>query len=84
MKIGINALFYQYPASGSGQYLSHLLHALSALDSRNEYILFGPRPLPQNNGLRQRLVKPESMSSMSLISRRRFSRKRQPLSPSMT
>ncbi len=53
MKIGINALFYQYPASGSGQYLSHLLHALSEIDSRNEYILFGPRPLPQNNGLPQ-------------------------------
>src|SRR5579884_3129154 len=53
MKIGINALFYQYPASGSGQYLSHLLHALSALDSHNEYILFGPRPLPQQNGLPQ-------------------------------
>lgn len=53
MKIGINALFYQYPASGSGQYLSHLLHALSTLDTHNEYILFGPRPLPENNGLPQ-------------------------------
>jgi glycosyltransferase involved in cell wall biosynthesis len=53
MKIGINALFYQYPASGSGQYLSHLLHALSEVDSRNEYMLFGPQPLPQNNDLAQ-------------------------------
>ncbi|HLI07549.1 MAG TPA: glycosyltransferase family 1 protein [Ktedonobacteraceae bacterium] len=53
MKIGINALFYQYPASGSGQYLSHLLHALSEVDSRNEYILFGPRLLPQNSSLPQ-------------------------------
>ncbi len=53
MKIGINALFYQYPANGSGQYLSHLLHALQEVDTRNEYILFGPQPLPQNNGLPQ-------------------------------
>jgi glycosyltransferase involved in cell wall biosynthesis len=49
MKIGINALFYQHPASGSGQYLSHLLHALAEVDQRNEYILFGPKPLPQRN-----------------------------------
>ena len=49
MKIGINALFYQYPASGSGQYLSHLLHALAEVDSRNEYVLFGPKPVPQSN-----------------------------------
>ncbi len=47
MKIGINALFYQYPASGSGQYLAHLLHALSEVDSDNQYVLFGPKAVPQ-------------------------------------
>ena len=30
MKIGINALFFQYPATGSGQYMLHLLAALGA------------------------------------------------------
>ncbi|WP_162179477.1 glycosyltransferase family 4 protein [Thermogemmatispora carboxidivorans] len=44
MRIGINALFFRYPASGSGQYLLHLLKALATLDQRHEYILLGPRP----------------------------------------
>src|SRR5690242_8352611 len=47
MKIGINALFYQTPATGTGQYMIHLLEALAQLDTQNEYILSGPRPLPQ-------------------------------------
>ncbi len=45
MKIGINALFYPTPAVGSGQYLFQLLHALSKIDSQNEYVLLGPHPL---------------------------------------
>lgn len=45
MKIGINALFLQIPASGSGQYLSHLLGGLAEVDSRNEYVLLGPEPI---------------------------------------
>ena len=49
MKIGINALFYQHPASGSGQYLAHLLNALAEVDQHNEYLLFGPKPLPERN-----------------------------------
>lgn len=46
MKIGINALFYQTPATGTAQYMSHLLDALAQLDTQNEYVLLGPRPLP--------------------------------------
>ncbi len=47
MKIGINALFFQHPATGSGQYMSHLLAALAKIDSRNEYVLLGPRSVEQ-------------------------------------
>ncbi|MBO0780784.1 MAG: glycosyltransferase family 4 protein [Ktedonobacteraceae bacterium] len=46
MKIGINALFFQHPASGSGQYLAHLQATLSEIDRQNEYLLFGPQPAP--------------------------------------
>lgn len=45
MKIGVNALFFQFPATGSGQYLSHLLNALSEVDHHNEYVLLGPHPI---------------------------------------
>lgn len=44
MKIGVNALFLQTPASGSGQYLTHLLNALAEIDQQNEYILLGATP----------------------------------------
>ncbi|MGH2478873.1 MAG: glycosyltransferase, partial [Ktedonobacteraceae bacterium] len=45
MKIGVNTLFFRHPASGSGQYLIHLLNALADKDTTNEYILVGPDPL---------------------------------------
>jgi glycosyltransferase involved in cell wall biosynthesis len=45
MKIGINALFFKYPATGSGQYMTHLIKALSEVDHENEYVLFGPESL---------------------------------------
>lgn len=45
MKIGINALFFQYPASGSGQYMLHLLKALNEVDQTNDYVLLGPQPV---------------------------------------
>jgi glycosyltransferase involved in cell wall biosynthesis len=48
MKIALNALFLQTPASGSGQYLLHLLHALKEVDQQNEYILLGAKPLAHN------------------------------------
>ncbi len=48
MKIGINALFFQYPATGSGQYMLHLLQALSEIDKNNEYVLLGPQPIGEN------------------------------------
>src|SRR5579883_2130616 len=44
MKIGINTLFFRHPASGSGQYLIHLLNALAEIDTQNEYVLVGPDP----------------------------------------
>lgn len=45
MKIGVNALFFQFQATGSGQYLSHLLNALAEIDHHNQYILLGPQPI---------------------------------------
>jgi glycosyltransferase involved in cell wall biosynthesis len=45
MKIGLNALPLKFPVTGSGQYLLHLLHALAAVDSQNEYVLLGPQPV---------------------------------------
>lgn len=48
MKIGINGLFFQFPATGSGQYLSHLLGAIAEVDKKNEYSIFGPQPVEGN------------------------------------
>ncbi|HCP74679.1 MAG TPA: hypothetical protein DIU08_08550, partial [Ktedonobacter sp.] len=45
MRIALNAQFLQTPASGSGQYLLHLLHALKEIDQQNEYILLGAKPV---------------------------------------
>ncbi len=50
MKIGINTYFFKFPASGSGQYLLHLLQALAEVDQENEYILLGPHPMPRKTG----------------------------------
>ena len=44
MKIGINTYFFKFPASGSGQYLLHLLHALAEMDQENSYILLDKEP----------------------------------------
>jgi glycosyltransferase involved in cell wall biosynthesis len=43
MRIGINALFLQKPATGSGQHLFHLLEGLDAYDRENTYVLLSPR-----------------------------------------
>ena len=43
MRIGVNALFLQKPATGSGQHLYHLLEGLDAYDKRNTYALLSPR-----------------------------------------
>lgn len=43
MRIGINALFLQKPATGSGQHLFHLLEGLDAYDKENTYVLLSPR-----------------------------------------
>jgi len=45
MKIGISGMFFQFPASGSGQYLSHLLNAITEVDKKNEYSIFGPQAI---------------------------------------
>src|SRR6266699_3277615 len=61
MKIAINALFLRAPASGSGQYLVHLLKALVETDQRNEYVLLGPQLLQQESNTPHRFpyqVKP--------------------------
>jgi glycosyltransferase involved in cell wall biosynthesis len=47
MRIGINAQFFQHPASGSGQYLSQLLRALDKIDQHNDYVLLGSQPIAQ-------------------------------------
>jgi len=50
MRIGINTYFFKFPASGSGQYLFHLLQALAEVDQENEYILLGSQPISENIG----------------------------------
>ncbi|HZS75816.1 MAG TPA: glycosyltransferase family 1 protein [Ktedonobacteraceae bacterium] len=51
MKIGINALFFRFLATGSGQYLTHLLEGLGEIDSQNKYYLFGPDAIKQEGGI---------------------------------
>lgn len=55
MKIGINAFFFAFPASGSGEYLLHLLQALEQVDSPHDFVLLGPRTLAQGADGRSRL-----------------------------
>jgi glycosyltransferase involved in cell wall biosynthesis len=44
MRIGINALFLQQPATGMGQHLLHLLEGLDSLDEKDQqYTLLAPR-----------------------------------------
>jgi glycosyltransferase involved in cell wall biosynthesis len=43
LRIGINALFLQQPATGTGQHLYHLLQGLDQLDHENTYVLLSPR-----------------------------------------
>jgi glycosyltransferase involved in cell wall biosynthesis len=43
MRIGINALFLQRPATGMGQHLFHLLQGLDEHDPENHYVLLSPR-----------------------------------------
>jgi glycosyltransferase involved in cell wall biosynthesis len=44
MRIGINALFLQKPATGMGQHLFHLVEGLDRLDDGdNKYVLLSPR-----------------------------------------
>jgi glycosyltransferase involved in cell wall biosynthesis len=44
MRIGINALFLQKPATGMGQHLFHLVEGMDALEDKdNQYVLLSPR-----------------------------------------
>jgi glycosyltransferase involved in cell wall biosynthesis len=44
MRVGINALFLQKPATGMGQHLFHLLEGLDTLEEKDQqYILLSPR-----------------------------------------
>ena len=50
MKIGINTYFFKFPASGSGQYLFHLLQALAEMDQKNSYVLLDKEPFHEKAG----------------------------------
>src|SRR6266849_7423590 len=54
MKIAMNALFFRFPTTGSGQYLTHMLKALDEVDAEHEYVLLGLDPLPQGYALNER------------------------------
>ncbi len=43
MRIGVNALFLQRPATGMGQHVYHLLEGLAEHDDENSYVLLSPR-----------------------------------------
>src|SRR5438067_11674845 len=43
LRIGINALFLQQPATGTGQHLYHLLQGLDRQERENTYVLLSPR-----------------------------------------
>jgi glycosyltransferase involved in cell wall biosynthesis len=43
MRIGVNALFLQRPATGMGQHVYHLLEGLAEQDDENSYVLLSPR-----------------------------------------
>ncbi|GAC1476659.1 MAG: glycosyltransferase family 1 protein [Ktedonobacterales bacterium] len=46
MRIAYNALFLQYPGSGTGQYARHLLQALGRVDGINDYLILSPHDIP--------------------------------------
>jgi len=55
MKIGYNVMMFRHPATGSGQYLTHLLNALAEIEPGNEYVLLGPDSRPERDDLDPRL-----------------------------
>jgi glycosyltransferase involved in cell wall biosynthesis len=71
MKIGVNTYFFKFPASGSGQYLLHLLQALAEVDQENEYILLGSQPISENIGTS--LTFPHIVSPLPGLARRNAS-----------
>lgn len=50
MKVGINGAFWGFEATGSGQYLHHLLRALVSLAPQEELVLLVPRYLGRLDG----------------------------------
>lgn len=56
MRIGMNALFFRFPSTGSGQYMTHLLNALAWVDGENEYVLLSPDDEPLNRANNSRFT----------------------------
>jgi glycosyltransferase involved in cell wall biosynthesis len=71
MKIGINTYFFKFPASGSGQYLMHLLQALAEVDQKNTYILLSPQPISEK--IETLLKFPQTVTPVPRLARRNAS-----------
>src|SRR6266480_4557068 len=71
MKIGINTYFFKFPASGSGQYLRHLLQAIAEVDQKNTYILLSPQPISEKIGTLLKL--PHIVTPVPRLARRNVS-----------
>jgi len=56
MRIGMNALFFRFQSTGSGQYMTHLLKALAEVDGENEYVLLSPDAAPPNSAYNPRFT----------------------------
>jgi glycosyltransferase involved in cell wall biosynthesis len=56
MRIGMNALFFRFPSTGSGQYMTHLLKALAEVDEENEYVLISPDAVLPDRAYNQRFT----------------------------
>src|SRR5450759_883110 len=56
MRIGMNALFFRFPSTGSGQYMTHLLNALAEVDGENQYVLLSPDDAPLNRANNSRFT----------------------------
>jgi len=52
----MNALFFRFPATGSGQYMTHLLNALAEVDGENEYVLLSPDAPTPNSEINPRFT----------------------------
>ncbi len=65
-------MMFRYPATGSGQYLTHLLNALAEIEPGNEYVLLGPDPQPARGDLSPRLSYVQAMVPLPVRSNARL------------